>query len=35
MSQEISGNYQSGCQRAAELVAAGEPLLMADCSGAD
>ena len=34
MSQEISGNYQSGCQRAAELVAAGEPLLMADCSGA-
>ncbi len=33
MTQEVSGNYQSGCQRAAELVAAGEPLLMADCSG--
>ncbi|MBO8169642.1 MAG: DUF3786 domain-containing protein [Thermoanaerobacteraceae bacterium] len=34
MSEQVYGNYESGYQHAVELLATGDPELMADCSGA-
>ncbi|WP_366923180.1 DUF3786 domain-containing protein [Metallumcola ferriviriculae] len=33
MSQEVYGNYEGGYRQAVELLAAGDPKLMAECSG--
>ncbi len=35
MTEEVYGNYEDGYRRAVELLAAGDPRLMADCGGAE